>query len=247
MQDRYAGDIGDYGKFALLRAMEAQGLTVGVNWYLSKTLPSEIHDDGKYRIPSQYEKLDPGLSAALNRIFDLREDRSVLALEQAHLLATNLFVNEAVPRETDQREAWHQKALTKLADCDIVFLDPDNGLNVKSVKPGSQKSPKYGWLHEVSDYIASGKSVIVYNHRPRKKIESYLAECAARFSSDPVLSGKRFSVMTFPRRSIRDFFIIPASQTHEERIRQALQSLLDGPFGRSGFCLLQPTFRGFAE
>ena len=94
MQDRYAGDIGDYGKFALLRAMEAQGLTVGVNWYLSKTLPSEIHDDGKYRIPSQYEKLDPGLSAALNRIFDLREDRSVLALEQAHLLATNLFVNE---------------------------------------------------------------------------------------------------------------------------------------------------------
>ncbi len=30
MQDRYAGDVGDYGKFALLRAMEAQGLTVGV-------------------------------------------------------------------------------------------------------------------------------------------------------------------------------------------------------------------------
>lgn len=247
MQDRYAGDVGDYGKFALLRAMEAQGLTVGVNWYLAKTLPTEVHDDGKYRIPTQYENLDPELSSALNRIFDLREARSVQALEQACLLASNLFVNETVPREIDQRKVWHQTALARLVDCDIVFLDPDNGLNVKSVKPGSQKSPKYVWLHEVSDYIASGKSVIVYNHRPRKKIESYLAECAARFSSDPVLSGKRFSVMTFPRRSIRDFFIIPASQTHEERIRQALQSLLDGPFGRSGFCLLQPTFRGFAE
>jgi hypothetical protein len=247
MQDRYAGDIGDYGKLALLRAMEAQGLTVGVNWYLSKTLPSEIHDDGKYRIPSQYEKLDPGLSAALNKVFNLGEARSVQALEKAHLIASDLFVNEEVPRETDQREVWHQKALTKLADCDIVFLDPDNGLNVKSVKPGSPKSPKYVWLREVSDYIASEKSVIFYNHRPRKKAEDYLAECAARFSADPVLSGKRCSVVTFPRCSIRDYFIIPASQKHEERICQALQSLLDGPFGSSGFCFLQPSFQGFAE
>ena len=200
MQDRYAGDIGDYGKFALLRAMEAQGLTVGVNWYLSKTLPSEIHDDGKYRIPTQYENLDPELSATLNRIFDLREARSVQALEQARLLASNLFVNDAVPKEVDQRTAWHRAALASLADCDIVFLDPDNGLNVKSVKPGSQRSPKYVWLHEVSDYVASGKSVIVYNHRPRKKAVVYLAEYAARFSADPVLGGKHFSVMTFPRR-----------------------------------------------
>ena len=247
MQDRYAGDIGDYGKFALLRAMEAQGLTVGVNWYLAKTLPSEIHDDGKYRIPAQYAELDPELSAALNRVFDLRAARSVQALEQAHLLASNLFVNEAVPKEIDQRKAWHQTALARLADCDIVFLDPDNGLNVKSVKPGSQKSPKYVWLHEVSDYVASGKSVIVYNHRPRKKAVVYLAEYAARFSADPVLGRKHFSVMTFPRRSIRDYFIIPASRTHEERISQAMQSLLDGSFGSSGFCFLQPSFQGFAE
>ena len=247
MQNRYAGDIGDYGQFALLRAMEAQGLKLGVNWYLAKTLPSEIHDDGKYRIPSQYAELDPELSAALNRIFDLREARSVQALEQARLLASDLFVNEEVPRETDQREVWHQKALTKLADCDIVFLDPDNGLNVKSVKPGSPKSPKYVWLREVSDYIASGKSVIFYNHRPRKKAEDYIAEYVARFSADPVLSGKHFSVMTFPRRSIRDYFIIPALQTHEKKICQALQSLLDGPFGSLGFCFLQPSFQGFTE
>ena len=247
MQNRYAGDIGDYGKFALLRAMEAQGLKLGVNWYLAKTLPSEIHDDGKYRIPSQYAELDPELSAALNRIFDLREARSVQALEQARLLASDLFVNEEVPRETDQREVWHQKALTKLADCDIVFLDPDNGLNVKSVKPGSPKSPKYVWLREVSDYIASEKSVIFYNHRPRKKVEAYIAEHAARFAADPVLGRKHFSVMTFPRRSIRDYFIIPASRTHEERISQAMQSLLDGPFGSLGFCFLKPSFQGFAE
>ena len=240
MQDRYAGDVGDFGKFALLRAMEAQGLTVGVNWYLAKTLPSEIHDDGKYRIPPQYEKLDPELSAALNRIYDLGDARSLQALEKARLLAGDLFVNEPVPRAADQRENWHQRSLTKLAYCDIVFLDPDNGLNVKSVKPGSQKSPKYVWLYEISDYIASGKSVIFYNHRPRKKADAYFAEYTARFGADPVLSTRRFLAVTFPRRSIRDYFIISASPAHEKKIRKAIQDLVDGPFGRSDFCRLQP-------
>ena len=247
MQDRYAGDVGDFGKFALLRAIESQGLTVGINWYLAKTLPSEIHDDGKYTIPTQYETLDQGLSSALNKIFDLGEARSVQALEKAHLLASNLFVNEAVPRETNQREAWHQKALTKLADCDIVFLDPDNGLNVKSVKRGSPKSPKYVWLHEVSDYIASEKSVIFYNHRPRKKAEAYFAEYAARFAECPVLRGKPIRVVTFPRRSIRDYFIISATQTHEEKIREAVQIFCNGPFRESKFCFLQPYRFGFVE
>ena len=35
MQDRYTGDIGDFGKLGLLRVLQAQGLTIGVNWYLT--------------------------------------------------------------------------------------------------------------------------------------------------------------------------------------------------------------------
>ena len=31
MQDRYAGDVGDYGKIALLRFLQAQGFSIGVN------------------------------------------------------------------------------------------------------------------------------------------------------------------------------------------------------------------------
>ena len=38
MQDRYAGDIGDFGKFGLLRALSSAGLSIGVNWY--RTIPS---------------------------------------------------------------------------------------------------------------------------------------------------------------------------------------------------------------
>ena len=46
MQDRYVGDIGDYGKLGLLRSLAAAGLLIGVNWYRT---PDENHnEDGKF-------------------------------------------------------------------------------------------------------------------------------------------------------------------------------------------------------
>ena len=49
MQDRYAGDIGDYGKIGLLKALQAQGLSVGVNWYLVEPMDTERKADGTYK------------------------------------------------------------------------------------------------------------------------------------------------------------------------------------------------------
>jgi hypothetical protein len=51
MQDRYAGDIGDFGKFGLLKALEQTGLSVGINWYWTEPKRKEIwQEDGKYRM-----------------------------------------------------------------------------------------------------------------------------------------------------------------------------------------------------
>ena len=236
MQDRYAGDIGDYGKFAMLRAMEEHGLKLGINWYRTETASFEIHEDGKYRIPTLYEKCDLQLATALNSIFDSAEDRSVRKLEQADLLKCKRFVHNLVPRDIRLRTDWHRQALSYFKNCDLVFLDPDNGLNVKSVKAGSQKSPKYVWIDEITDFVAAGKSVIFYNHRPRKKADTYFAEYFARFAAEPVLSEKTVYALTFPRRSVRDYFVIPATPAHEEKICAALHVLEAGEFGKSGFC-----------
>jgi hypothetical protein len=35
MQDRYAGDVGDFGKLGMLRKIAYSGLKIGVNWYLA--------------------------------------------------------------------------------------------------------------------------------------------------------------------------------------------------------------------
>ena len=48
MQDRYAGDIGDFGKFALLNELYTQGLSIGINWYKTEPLNSEKNSAGRY-------------------------------------------------------------------------------------------------------------------------------------------------------------------------------------------------------
>ena len=36
MKNQYVADIGDYGKYALLRAFSDAGIKVGVNWYFTE-------------------------------------------------------------------------------------------------------------------------------------------------------------------------------------------------------------------
>ncbi len=49
MQDRYAGDCGDYAKVKILNAFNDWGLTVGVNWYKVSELDFEKKTDGSFK------------------------------------------------------------------------------------------------------------------------------------------------------------------------------------------------------
>ena len=46
MQDKYAGDVGDFGKFALLRAL-CDGRQLGICWYRTDSV-LETTNDGKH-------------------------------------------------------------------------------------------------------------------------------------------------------------------------------------------------------
>lgn len=44
MKNQYIGDIGDYGKYGMLRSLAMNGIKIGVNWYLC---PNDNRTDGK--------------------------------------------------------------------------------------------------------------------------------------------------------------------------------------------------------
>ena len=236
MQDRYAGDIGDYGKFGLLRALSAAGLSIGVNWYRTIPLASELtRDDGRYRIPQSLFHCDVELAKTLFEISQPdNPERSVKALEDAKLINGAVYFSELV-RIADRAE-WHREAMTALRCCDLVFLDPDNGLLVKSVSPSSEKSVKYALYEEVCAYVGAKKSVVIYNHRCRKKWDVYAQSITEQLRIKSELPDNPIRAITFPRFSVRDYFIISATPGHDQRIQSALGSIDNSIWNRSGIC-----------
>ena len=232
MQDSYAGDIGDYGKLALLRELHGQGLCIGVNWYKTDAITSEKQEDGKYCIPDHLSVYDKMLSSSLRKVYHSQEGivRSIAALEDEKLIDEALYFSDRVPVE--HRGEWHQHALRELSSTDLIFLDPDNGMIVPSAEKDRQKQRKYVLDAEVKDYLSQGHSVLVYQHRPRVNEAIYIDRMMQRFMSlTQDVKRNDIQVITFPRYSVRDYFAISINEDHRLKIARAIANMVNGIWG----------------
>lgn len=59
MQNRYVGDIGDFGKYGLLKALAGHGLRLGVHWCLNTD--DEDSSDGNLTDYLDLRACDPAL------------------------------------------------------------------------------------------------------------------------------------------------------------------------------------------
>ena len=211
MQDRYTGDIGDFGKLGLLRQLSTR-LSIGVNWYLS---PDESHNgDGRhvgYLQKDWFQACDPGLCAALSRIVASGQ-RSVSALEEAGILSA-VFYSEALdfnrltkPEREERRGSWHRDALAKLNGRDLVFADPDNGLMVPSAQ-GGPKGNKFVLPSELAGYYRQGSSVVYYQHKARRRDEFYIRQHRQLLDSG-AFPGAGGAGLKFVSTSLRFYFFL---------------------------------------
>lgn len=234
MQDRYTGDIGDYGKLGLLRRLAAAGLRVGVNWYRT---PDEDHnEDGRfthYAHDSSYRDCDPQLWASLAQILDANQ-RQVKSLETPAILDA-VFFSKCLDfskvhfrKRAEKRAEWHSGALAALDGCEIVFVDPDNGLMVPSARR-SKKANKYVLPEELFDYYQQGASVIYYQHKARRQ-DGFYADQHNKLLRDERIQDAEGLGLKFTRTSLRYYWFLLRPE-HAETVRQCVASLLAGPWG----------------
>ena len=161
------------------------------------------------------------------------EKRSVEQLENLQLLKYGTYYHELLlePATVDlgYRKRWHENAMETMKDCDIVFLDPDNGLLPKSVSRGSKKSIKFVLEEEIIDYCMQGQSVIFYNHRCREKADVYLKRFEHLFAN-PHLTNADKRGISFVRGTIRDYMYIIQPQ-HRDTMDKSIHTLLTGAWG----------------
>lgn len=211
VQNRYTGDIGDFGKLGLLRWMGRSGMSIGVNWYL---VPDETRsNDGRYTSYLKKDTFcacDEELWLALQSIV-ASGNREVKALEAPNILNARFFsdvlLSNAAPSDrTALRQQWHTHALEQLNHLDLVFLDPDNGLMVPSAV-GSKKDNKFILPEELADYYHQGSSMMYYQHKARLSDSHYSEQFNCLTSSGGFL-GARGLGLKFKTTSQRYFFII---------------------------------------
>ena len=206
MQDNYVGDIGDYGKYGLLRMIGNGAHTLAVNWYMVKPPVTQKQDDGKYisylEKPEKYRAFDPVLFDALYQIVMVEKNRSVDRIERAGLFPA-IFYSE-IP--SIARSAWHQNALTKTVGCDTVFLDPDNGLETEQMYLNHSATNKHVRRCELKDYYDRGQNVILYQHRPQMTSKVRCIDTIMKFQQNYLHADAVF-LLEFPQFTNRFYFI----------------------------------------
>ena len=242
MQNRYTGDIGDYAKLGLLRALQAAGLTIGVNWYL---VPDESHnDDGRYTKYPSLRSCDEALWDQLKTIVDVGR-RKVSSLETDRILKAKFysasldFGNNSKPDRDAIRTDWHTAALETLKGADVVFVDPDNGLLVPSAA-GTAKENKFVTPDELAAYYQLGSTVIYYQHKARRP-DSFYADQHLELLRKPEFKNASGLGLKFHKTSQRYFFFF-VQPAHREIIRKAIHSFMASPWGE---CFEVNTFHQF--
>jgi hypothetical protein len=251
VQDCYVGDVGDFGKYGLLRALCAEDLTwgtrtydlsLGVVWYL--TPDEEVTADGGHvgwtrqdaTTMRRYMTCDPELYHALLRM--LRDgDRSVRAVRERGVLPEGTVFYEKVltfagtpgigraakERRLERRKAWAWDALAATRGCDVVFPDPDNGLEPRAGLPRHRLTgPKYAYFDELAPYLDRGQSLVVYHHLHRSLVHE--GQVRDRLSQVEERLGPAFALRFHPGTG-RVFFVVPAG-THREVLRERTLRLL---------------------
>ena len=74
---------------------------------------------------------------------------------------------------------YFARAETQFAEADLVFFDPDNGLEVPSVPRGRKNSSKYVYYDEVEAFFRIGKSVLIYQHFPFERRGPFISRVSA--------------------------------------------------------------------
>ena len=251
MQDRYTGDVGDFGKYGLLRRLcglrdgDAEQLNLGVVWYRPplSIVADDPADDGKHTNylstgpEGLYWPCDPTLYDALREIVECNS-RCIEAVERAALLGPDtVFHRERVPGPVQgargearivKRRIWTEGALRVTEGCDVVFLDPDNGLEPKAVPITRKMAPKYAYLEEVGKWLERCQSVVIYHHLSRngthpEQIAGWLERLRGEFSSHDSFA------LRFRRGTSRAFFVL-AAERHTPILRQRADELLASPW-----------------
>jgi len=173
MKNQYVGDINDYKKYSLIEIIsEVLNEKILIAWMLTV-------DDGRshgnrldYLENNKNERqLNPELFDKLKSI-----DKSKCEITDVQELLGDKYNYYSIPLcdNKEKRTKYFEALLEEAKEAGLVFFDPDNGIEVKSVKCGNKNSSKYLYWDEIQQFAKCKKDILIYQHFPRKERVQYI-------------------------------------------------------------------------
>ena len=223
MQDKYVGDVGDFGKFHLFRYLfnhnesPMNGKELAQIWFMHEGEGEENNDGQHIHYFERMMGCDEYLEDSLRSLI-MSNKREVVELESLKLLQNAKFFYEKVPRILEDRYLWLNTALRFSNKVQVVAVEPDNGMALKCNraeqcfefltldKHHSKKvyPHKYIFADEVNYFyrLPHLEVCIVYQHLNRcfahnEQIESLLGDLRREYFHVIAIKHKPYSPRVF--------------------------------------------------
>jgi hypothetical protein len=214
LKNQYFGDINDYRKYGLLRVLTNGGeIKTAVCWML--TPDDGLGDGGSIGYlerPEDWRDFDGPLFDRLQGLVQRLSVRDVRGLEACALLPSCRFAPGFVPDDAEGRDGYIEAFADLARGCDLIFFDPDNGIEVISKPYGRRGSSKYLYWHEIERFWNAGHSLLIYQHFPHVKrapyVESKVHQLMEKTGAAEVVSFRTSHVVFFllPQPERGDYF-----------------------------------------
>jgi hypothetical protein len=137
--------------------------------------------------------------------------REIRWIEKPDILPRCRFYSEIVPTDKHLRAEYFDGFLDLARDADLLFFDPDNGMEIKSLPLGRKNSDKYLYWNEVATAFQRGHSLLVYQHFGRQKRDPFIQDLAQEFGKETGVG----TVYSFRTPNVV-FFLVP--QTDHQKL-----------------------------
>jgi hypothetical protein len=221
VKNQYFGDVNDYRKYGLLRAFQAAGSSrLLVNWMMT---PNDDGRDGAKRRyldePGRWSLYDDELYKRMRELLARAKEPSVALIEDSGLLPRTEYSGSIVPDGISERLEWGDESRRRGAAKDLVFFDPDNGIEVPSKPLGRKGSSKYVAWQELVDTWQSGASLLVYQHFRREPRGGF----ALRMANELQTKTGAASVEAF--RTPHVLFLLASQHRHVRQHHEVAQRI----------------------
>jgi hypothetical protein len=218
VKDQYVGDISDFEKYAILRALGFEAdLPLAVCWML--TAPDKTGEGGRIDYLEErerYRHLDPHVFDGLEAIVASGE-RNVAAVERNGILERARFFSRPLADHLASRSVYFREVWSALEERSLVFFDPDIGLPGRTVRKGRTRSSMYVFDDELREGFARGHSLVIFDHWKRVQRLPYLRDAFARLRA---ATGARTPFALWGRERVV-FYVLAQDQDTDALVRAA--------------------------